>query len=155
MNGIKMSDCKFYVDEEARTVVCVIPNKLGEHKFTKNMVSDFIEDNFRFNDLDMQFGLDYDWVDKTIEMPSSFMGKAVCAPEDEWDEETGRIIAFSRAKDKCYKSFFKRANKLVQMIDRRLGDMITQFNDFGMKLEGRREALQAKINERIGTTDTK
>lgn len=155
MNGIKMSDCKFYVDEEARTVVCVIPNKLGEHKFTKNMISDFIEDNFRFNDLDMQFGLDYDWVDKAIEMPSSFMGKAVCAPEDEWDEETGRIIAFSRAKDKCYKSFFKRANKLVQMVDRRLGDMITQFNDFGMKLENRREALQAKINERIGTTDTK
>lgn len=153
MNGIKMSDCKFYVDENARTVVCVIPNKLGEYKFTKNMVSDFIEDNFRFNDLDMQFCLDYDWVDKVLKMPSSFMGKAVCAPEDEWNEETGRMIAFSRAKDKCYKSFFKRANFFVQTLDRRLGQMITTFNDFGMKLDGKREALQTKINERIGITE--
>ena len=147
MNGIKMSDCKFYVDEDMRTVVCVIPNKLGEYKFTKNMVSDFIEDNFRFNDLDMPICLDYDWVDNALKMPSSFMGKAVCAPEDEWNEELGRMIAFSRAKDKCYKSFFKRANHFVQTIDRRLGDMITMFNDFGMKLEEKREALQKKIDE--------
>ena len=153
MNGIKMSDCKFYVDEEARTVVCVIPNKLGEYKFTRNMVSDFIEDNFRFNDFDMQFCLDYNWVDKALKMPSSFIGKAVCAPEDEWNEETGRMIAFSRAKDKCYKSFFKRANFFVQALDRRLGQMITTFNDFGMKLDGKREALQTKINERIGVTE--
>ena len=26
MNGIKMSDCRFYVNEEERTVICVIPN---------------------------------------------------------------------------------------------------------------------------------
>lgn len=149
MNGIKMSNCKFYVDEKARTVVCVIPNKLGEDKFTKNMVADFIEDNFRFNDIDMLFCLDYSWQEKNLEMPHSFTGKAVCAPEDEWDEELGRMIAFSRAKDKCYKSFFKRANRLVQTLDRRLGDMITMFNDFGMKLEDKREALQAKIEERI------
>ena len=63
------------------------------------------------------------------------------------------MIAFSRAKDKCYKSFFKRANKLVQMVDRRLGDMITMFNDFGMKLDDKREALQTKINGRIGPTE--
>ena len=39
MNGVKMSDCRFYVNEEKRTVVCVIPN-------TQNMVIDFILDNF-------------------------------------------------------------------------------------------------------------
>ena len=147
--GIKMSNCKFYVDEDARTVVCVIPNKLGEHTFTKNMVIDFIEDKFRFNDLDMQFCLNYDWVDKVLKMPSSFMGKAVCAPEDEWNEELGKMIAFSRAKDKCYKSFFKRANTFVQAVDRRLGDMIEAFNNFGMRLEDRRVGLQQQIEERI------
>jgi hypothetical protein len=82
-------------------------------------------------------------------MPVSFMGKAVCAPEDEWNEETGRLIAFSRAKDKCYKSFFKRANLLVQTVDRRLGDMITTFNDFGLKLDSKREALQKVIECQI------
>jgi hypothetical protein len=78
------------------------------------------------------------------------MGKAVCAPDDEWNEETGKLIAFARAKDKCYKSFFKRANHFVQTIDRRLGDMIEQFNDFGMKLEDKRVGLEQKINEKIG-----
>ena len=148
MNGIKMSDCKFYVDEEARTVVCVIPQ-------TKNMVLNFICEHFSFKDINMYDALGFwegHWVEH-LEMPASFMGKAVCAPEDEWNEETGRMIAFSRAKDKCYKSFFKRANLYVQAIDRRIGDMITVFNDFGMKLDGKREALQTKINERIGVTE--
>ena len=148
MNGIKMSDCKFYIDEKARTVVCVIPK-------TKDMVIDFIRENFNFQDVDMYNAIDYwsKWI-KNLNMPYSFMGKAKCADEDEWNEETGRMIAFSRAKDKCYKSFFKRANMFVQLVDRRLGDMITVFNDFGMKLDEKREALQTKINERVNKTDT-
>ena len=60
------------------------------------------------------------------------------------------MIAFSKAKDKCYKSFFKRANTFVQMVDRRLGDMIDSFNDFGIKLENKREALQSQIDEMMG-----
>ena len=141
MNGIKMSDCRFYVNEEERTVVCVIPK-------TRYMLENFTREHFKWNDFDFDFGIDYAYM-KSLYLPASFMGKAVCAPEDEWNEELGRMIAFSRAKDKCYKSFFKRANRLVQTLDRRLGDMITMFNDFGMKLEDKREALQAKIEERI------
>ena len=139
MNGVKMKDCKFYVDKEHRTVVCVIPR-------TRFLFSKFIEDHFRWRDIDIWYAVD----DINLNMPSSFMGKAVCSREDEWDEETGRMIAFSRAKDKCYKSFFKRANHLVRALDTRLGDMVTMFNDFGLKLENRREAMQTKINERIG-----
>ena len=142
MNGIKMKDCKFYVNETERTVVCVIPS-------TFDMVSDFISDHFRWNDMDFWMGLCYHLQNK-IEMPNSFIGKAVCAPEDEWNEETGRMIAFARAKDKCYKSFFKRANLFVQTVDGRLGDMITMFNDFGLKLEAKRTALQDQIDERTG-----
>ncbi len=137
MNGIKMSDCKFYVNEEARTVVCVIPR-------TRFMVSDFIKDHFQFSDLNFWYA--FDDIDQ-VRMPHSFMGKAVCSKDDEWNEELGRMLAFSRAKDKCYKSFFKRANAFVQQADRRLGDMITMFNDFGMKLDGKREAIEKKIEE--------
>ncbi len=139
--GIKMSDCKFYVDKDARTVVCVIPN-------THFMVIDFIHEHFRWKDMDFWMGLEYILEDQ-LAMPHSFMGKAVCAAEDEWNEELGRMIAFSRAKDKCYKSFFKRANRFVQTIDRRLGDMIEAFNNFGMRLEDRRIGLQQQIEERI------
>ena len=137
MNGIKMSDCKFYVDEDARIVVCVIPN-------TNDMLIDFVREHFRWDDVDMDYAIDYHFEPK-LQMPRSFMGKAVCAAEDEWNEELGRKIAFSRAKDKCYKSFFKRANLLVQTYDRRLGDMIEAFNDFGLKLDAKREALESQI----------
>jgi len=140
-----MSDCRFYVDEEARTVICVIPN-------TKNMVLDFIWDHFQWTDINMADGMEYN-LRHAMKMPRSFMGKAVCADEDEWDEELGKLIAFSRAKDKCYKSFFKRANMFVQTVDRRLGDMIEAFNDFGMKLENKRDALQQQIDERMPAAD--
>ena len=141
MNGIKMSDCKFYVDEDARVVVCVIPN-------TNDMLIDFVREHFRWDDVDMDYAIDYHFEPK-LQMPRSFMGKAVCAAEDEWNEDLGRKIAFSRAKDKCYKSFFKRANLLVQTYDRRLGDMIEAFNDFGLKLDSKREALQNYIESQI------
>ena len=98
MNGIKMSDCRFYVNKEERTIVCVIPN-------TNDMFLDFIDMHMDFPNLEIT-----PWGKlrkHTLNMPYSFMGKAVCAPEDEWDEEVGRMIAFSKAKDKCYKSFFK------------------------------------------------
>lgn len=156
MNGIKMSDCHFYVNEPERTVVCVIPATMKANKQrTSQMLLNFVQEHFQFSDVNMYDALSF-WSDtfsKELTMPRSFIGKAVCAPEDEWNEETGRMIAFSRAKDKCYKSFFKRANTLVQTVDRRLGDMITMFNDFGMKLEDKREGLQQKINERVGNTE--
>ena len=145
MNGIKMSDCRFYVSERARTVICVIPE-------TKYMVDDFIEDHFQFNDIDLYGAIDYRHFMKELYMPNSFMGKAVCAPEDEWNEETGRLIACSRAKDKCYKSFFKRANKFVQTVDRRLGDAIEKFNNFGLQLENKREGMKQRIDELTGTS---
>jgi len=139
MNGIKMSDCKFYVNETERVVVCVIPH-------TRKMVNDFIQQHFSFGDIDFWFALRD--VDK-VRMPDSFIGKAVCSSDDEWDEELGKMIAFSRAKDKCYRSFFKRANRFVQAVDARLGDMINLFNGFGLKLDNKREALQNQIDERM------
>ena len=146
MNGIKMKDCRFYVDESARTVVCVIPR-------TREMVKNFIWENFRFTDTNMYAAMDYPMI-KALDMPKSFTGKAVCAAEDEWDENTGRLIAYARAKDKCYKSFFKRANKFVQTVDRRLGDMIERFNDFGVKLEDNREGMQQRIDELTGVIES-
>lgn len=155
MNGIKMSDCKFYVNEEERTVVCVIPtflqNDEDRRRRTKDMLIGFIEDNFQFKDINVYDALGF-WGGKfmkELEMPSSFIGKAVCSVDDEWNEETGRMIAFSRAKDKCYKSFFKRANLLIQTMDRRLNDMIEVFNDFGTKLETKRGMLEKQIEERV------
>lgn len=143
MKGIKMSDCKFYVNEAERTVICVIPN-------TCTLLWDFLKDNVRWHDIDMYYAID-GTLEKELYMPNSFMGKAVCAEEDEWNEETGRLIAYSRAKNKCYKSFFKRANNLVQTVDRRLGDMVNTFNEFGEKISSHEDVLHAKIDHLLDT----
>ena len=82
-------------------------------------------------------------------MPNYFIGKAVCADEDEWDVELGKRIAYFRAKDKCYRSFFKRASLLVQIIDRRLGDMMDILNTLGEKLSDNKDRLEASIEERL------
>lgn len=150
MNGIKMSDCRFYVNEEKKTVVCVIPD-------TRRILLRFIDDHMSNKDVNLSDAINGLWssgnfIDQ-LNLPNSFMGKAVCSDEDTWDEEVGRMIAFSRAKDKCYKSFFRRANLFVQTVDRRLQEAIDVFNDFGTKLEVKREALEAKIEEKIKEGD--
>lgn len=144
MNGIKMSDCDFYVNEDKQTVVCVIPN-------TEMMLLDYIKDNFSWRDVDMSYAIDSKLLEE-LYMPKSFVGRAVCAEGDEWDEDTGCLIAFSRAKDKCYHSFYKRANKYVQTIDRRLGDIVESFNVLGVKLEDKRSAINAEIKALLGET---
>ena len=130
MNGIKMSDCKFYVDEPKRTVVCVIPN-------TSGLLEKFIDTNFKFANFNISeallFSRNYE---KSVYMPNSFIGKAVCAEEDKWDEDLGRKIAFARAKDKCYKSFFRRANKIIQSIDERLSDIQNDIDERTQKNGG-------------------
>lgn len=145
MKGIKMSDCKFYVDEEARIVVCVIPD-------TSRMIYEFVWDNFNWGDISISDAIETS-LRRKLKMPHCFIGKARCSEEDNWDVELGKMIAFSRAKDKCYKSFFKRANMLVQALDGRLGDMIESFNNFGLKLEERRDSLQERINEGLGVEE--
>ena len=154
MNGIKMSDCKFYVDKEARTVICVIPPyikcKDGTEFKLRDMLINFLRENCSYSDISLYDAIMF-WDKKfisSISMPRSFIGKAICSVDDEWNEETGKMIAFSRAKDKCYKSFFKRANMFVQAVDKRLSDAMDVFNNFGLKLEEKREAMQINIEER-------
>lgn len=148
MNGIKMSDCKFYVNEVKKTIVCVIPN-------TKDLLMDFIHENFQFMDMNLYDAINF-WdgkYQKSIRMPNTFIGKAKCMAGDTWDEELGKMIAFSKAKDKCYKSFFKRANLFVQTLDRRLGDIIEMFNTFGHKLDDKKKGLQQMIDEKLSKNE--
>ena len=137
MNGIKMSDCRFYVNEEERTVICVIPN--ARFKFLSYMY-----DKFMYH---RKVGFSVD--ESELELPKQFIGKAVCSKEDEWNEETGRMIAFARAKNKFYKSFFKRANLLVNSIDKELTYMVDTFNSFGEVLNQKDSDLTAAIEARL------
>jgi len=134
--NIKKEDCKFIVKPEERMVICIID---GKH--IKHLLNDFVSD-FDFPDLEVYVPFP---AARKMLMPSSFMGKAVCAEEDEWNEEIGRKIAYSRAKHKLYMSFFKRANFFVRTIDRRLNDIMNQFNELGEALSENQDRLENEI----------
>ena len=141
MIGIKMSNCKFDVDESNQTVICTISN-------TEELLLDFIKDNFSTGKFNLSNAIN-EKLKKKLTMPSEYKGKAVCAPEDEWDEETGKLIAFYRAKDKCYVSFFKRATTLMNEFDQHFEDTVEGFNSFGLILAKNKERLANKIEMRI------
>jgi hypothetical protein len=135
-----MSDCRFYVNEEERVVICVIPD-------TQEKFIDYVYDMERSRG---KVRFVYDWVfTPELRLPKQFIGKAVCSKEDEWNEETGRMIAFSRAKSKFYKSFFKRANILVNTIDKTLTSMVNTFNSFGDVLNQKDLNLMSAIESRL------
>lgn len=146
MLNIKETDCKFHIDEEKRVVICKIQNTF---KFRVNtLFSDFVKENFDWRDINIDYAIDDKLIDR-LQMPHYFIGKAVCADEDEWDVELGKKIAYARAKDKCYRSFFRRASLLIQTVDRRLGDMMDTFNALGSKLSDNKDRLEADIKRRL------
>ena len=146
MKGIKMSDCKFYVDEDARTVICVIADT--EDVTVRHALTNFIDEQFDYKDIDISSVAYYSSLHDILKMPKSFMGKAVCSEDDEWDEEAGKLLAFKRAKTKFYNSFFKRANILMRTLDKRLDDMVEAFGQLGLKIENNMDAIDKKLGDK-------
>ena len=128
--NIKMEDCRFFVDEEKRTVVCVIEN-------TRKKVLDFFNiHSIIWNRTTQRVTFEPNSaLYKKLCLPERFIGKAVCAPEDEWNEEVGRILAFDRAKYKLNTSFFKRAQLYIDVINDEFNKLISITNAYGAALK--------------------
>ena len=94
---IGKEDCKFYVNKERRAIACVI-----------NIVNERPVQDAAHNFLSI---LEYDgiqiWPQIKSKLRTSYVGLAKCSPQDEWNEETGKKIAFARAKIAFYKDFFR------------------------------------------------
>lgn len=132
--NITTDNAKFFVNKEKKTVVCVIED-------TRKLFHDFVNTNFRIStDCDQIYncthGINgYDSIlDEKMLMPNKFVGIAKCGENDEWDENIGRIIAFSRAKNNLITSFFKCAQTYVYYIDNWLNEAVNIFNTLGLKL---------------------
>lgn len=127
MKLIKMSECKFYVNEEKRTVVCKIPN-------TRYLLIDFLSREADYKGFSPVTGANHSLF-ATLTMPNTFTGKAVCNPEDQWNEELGKKIAFNRAVQKVYASFYKRAQSFYMNVTLSVQNMVNVFNKFGDKVD--------------------
>lgn len=138
--NVRKSDCRFYVDEAHRKVVCVIPN-------TRDMVLDYIFDSPLWS-----CGTPRERA--ALRLPNSFTGIATCNKSDTFDEEIGKLIAYDKAKMKLNTSFFKRANKFVNQCDRELYKLIDSLNDFGSRLSEGADRREAKIEEYFNANRT-
>lgn len=143
--SIRPQDCMFIVDEENRKVVCVLED-------TKYYFLDYINAHCAlgtaFDDI-----FSSDKITTFIHrlyMPNRFVGIATCSDNDEWDEQIGRAIAFSRLKDKVTKSFFKRANTYFNVLDRWLDDAAFTVDALGEKLERNQQHRHNYIAKLVG-----
>ena len=137
--NIKPKDCQFYVNEVNRKVVCVIPN-------TADLFFDYIRD------FQIEFEANSKFWHRLV-MPHHFTGIATCNPADSFSEETGRLIAFHKAKRKLNTSFFKRAQTFVNKMDEEYTKVVESFNDFGERLSETSDHREKRINEMLGAAE--
>ena len=86
-----------------------------------------------------------------FELANAFIGKAKCSPDDTFDEETGKKIAFKRAykkyvmaKKKAVAAFLAENNKLVD----ELNDTVKNLMDSYDRADAHRtEEIKALITE--------
>lgn len=126
--GVNKKNCRFYVDEAARVVVCVIPD-------TCSTFMNFLEESLYQNGILLPLP-NY----SEYNFPSSISAKAKCAPEDEWDEEYGRELAYQRAKEKYYRYFFNLTDKYFAYIEKQVSRCAELFN-----------GVQTRLNKKVDT----
>ena len=134
--NIKPKNCRFIVNEQERKVICILEN-------TRDLALDFVDTDYLFSLSSKEY--------RELQMPNRFTGIATCSAGDEWDEEVGKAIAFGKLKYKVNTSLFKRGNKLVEMLDKKLNRVIEQFDTYGEKInaneEKRRKWVEARMNK--------
>lgn len=146
--NITKDKAQFIINEDARKVVCIIDH-------TSHLFLDYAEKNLKIPpDCDILCGGNSRLYPK-LKMPNKFVGIASCNPEDEFSVETGKLIAFTRAKDKIQNSFFKRANFYINTIDDWLNQAMDAINSYGEKLEINTKRRHKKIASLVGEPEEK
>lgn len=142
-HSIRKEDVTYVVRPEQKKVIAYIEG-------TQWMFTDFVNENYPRAPI---FWCDEPLEDK-LKMPNKFIGVATCGPDDVWDENVGRLIAFDRMKDNLNKSFFKRANTFVAEMEKRLDIFCDRVNGYGVKLETNMNRRKEIINKILGEEET-
>lgn len=135
---IEKAECQYIVSKERKMVICIIDKAARS----------FLEYCYlKLGKVDMFLpgGKDVD----LLTMPTTFIGVATLAEGDTWDEELGKDIAFAKAAQKFYRSFFKHAQTYVNLLDERFDAVVEQINKFGEKISRDENRRQQWIAERL------
>ena len=136
MISIGKNDVKYSVNKEKRTVVAYVDG-------TAKMFEEFLEDNKAPLPSEDSY-----WYGIPVKrMPNHFSAKAVCSPDDEWDEELGKRIAFDRLKNKINYSFFARADNYINLMNKKMTSFVERLNNYNNKLHNCARYRAEKIEE--------
>lgn len=141
--NIRKDMARFIVNEEKRKVICILED-------TEDLFLVFAEQNLPLSPVCDTLDMTDSKLYKYLLMPKRFVGIATCDPEDEFSVETGKLIAFSNAKDNLQNSFFKRADFYVNTIDTWLNKAVENINGYGAKITKNTLRRHNKIAEILG-----
>ena len=139
---VSKDDVVYIVDEKKRKVVAYVEG-------TKHELVNFISENK---------GILPDWFDmpklhNKLLMPDKFVGIATCSPDDEWNPEIGKLIAYHRMKTNMSKSFFKHAETYYKLMLKKVDETVDLINIYGNKLTANYNRRIETINQRIGSAE--
>lgn len=117
-------NAQYYINEEKRTITCVLQNCQNDLYEVINSID--CDCNMRF---DCCFDMNY----HELKMKKVYVGVAKCAPDDTWDVEYGKLLAFHRAKHNHDTDFFRKAQHFIQSFDDLLVEYCTGINRIGDK----------------------
>ena len=108
---------RYNVDRSKRTVTAIVEN-------CKSDLFRWVIKRFGSIDLSPKLAMALEeYSRKSLDIPDSFVGKAVCAEEDEFDIETGKILAARRAQEKYEKARMRALEDVTTTAIRMLIEM--------------------------------
>lgn len=129
---ISMERCRFIVKPEDRIIVCILPCA-------------------RISVFNFLYGLDGHLPFSTSVMPPQlseyYKGIAYCAPEDEWNEELGKLIAYNKAKRKFCTAFFRKINTYFNKVYKEIESAASTCDALGLKWSDSIIKLDKQIEE--------
>ena len=139
---VSKDDVVYIVDEKKRKVVAYVEG-------TKYELVNFISENK---------GILPDWFDmpklhNKLLLPNKFIGIATCSPDDEWNPEIGKLIAYHRMKTNMSKSFFKHAETYYKLMLKKINETVDLINIYGNKLTANYKRRIETINQTIGNAE--
>ncbi len=135
---IRMEDCWFYINEDARTVTCVY--------YPKDWYDAFDEANKfpRRNKITVL-------VNKKYRLKPKYVGIARCNPEDKWNEEIGKLVAYKYMKREYFADFSRITRKMYTLFYETTMELLDHRGDTKNKFDAERFHLDTLINEKMGS----
>lgn len=140
--GPKMRDAKFIYQPEKKKVICVLEDT--QRDCTKFFLNEFDHGE----DIWTVFYSGH--YAKDLLMPNRFVGIATCADEDEYDEQTGRLLAYQRARLKYDTSFIKTSQRFLDKRDEELNNIFEKINRFGEVMGNNMAHREELLQKRMG-----